>query len=270
MTAHNGPGADAVPVPGELAGKRAVVTGGTRGIGAAIVRTLLDAGATVVTTARRADAEAPSAAGFVTADLSTADGVREFADTALGLLGGVDIIVNNAGGCRSFHSVLDTETDWQYTMDINFLAPVRLNAALVPTMRENGGGVVVHLSSTATIAAYPMLYHYAAAKSALETYSKGLAAELAPDRIRVVSACLGNVDTPASETARRRILDHPGGADAGSPEELAARWAAEIPLGRMGEARDIADAVGFLVSPRASWITGSNIVIDGGKTASLA
>ncbi|GAB7028637.1 oxidoreductase [Streptomyces sp. NPDC021749] len=255
----------------ELEGKRAVVTGGSRGIGAAIVRNFLDAGAAVVTSARSRPEQMPSGATFVEADLSTSDGVRAFADTVVDTLGDVDIIVNNAGGCRSFHSVLDLEQDWQYTMDINFLAAVRLNAALVPFLRDSGGGVIVHVSSTATLAAYSMLYHYAAAKSALETYSKGLATELAPDGIRVVSVCLGNVATPASETARSQIVEYFGG-DPGSTDlnDLAEKWAAEIPLGRMGEARDIADAVSFLVSPRASWITGSNVLIDGGKTASLA
>ncbi|MFJ1801654.1 oxidoreductase [Streptomyces sp. NPDC088180] len=249
---------------GELAGRRAVVTGGSRGIGAAIARNLLDAGATVVTSARGRTPHTPPGAAFVTADLSTRDGVRDFADTALELLGGVDIVVNNAGGCRSFQSVLELENDWQYTMDINFLAAVRLNAALVPAMRASGGAIV-HVSSIATVAAYPNLLHYAAAKSALETYSKGLSAELAPDGIRVLSVCLGNVETPASETARTRIVELNGG----DPDDLTGQWAAEIPLGRLGEPQDIADAVSFLVSPRASWITGSNVVIDGGKTASL-
>ncbi|MFD8962528.1 SDR family NAD(P)-dependent oxidoreductase, partial [Streptomyces anulatus] len=113
------------PAPsGELAGLRAVVTGGSRGIGAAVARDLLDAGANVVISARRGAPDAPPGAAFVPADLSTPDGVRHFADTARELLGGVDIIVNNAGGCRSFQSVLELENDWQYTMDINFLAAV--------------------------------------------------------------------------------------------------------------------------------------------------
>ncbi|MFE7615840.1 oxidoreductase [Streptomyces sp. NPDC057496] len=268
MTSH---GRSLAPSVGELEGKRAVVTGGSRGIGAAIVRNLLDAGATVVTSARNPDEGTPSGVTFVKADLSTSDGVREFADAALETLGGVDIVVNNAGGCRSFHSVLDLEKDWQYTMDINFLAAVRLNAALVPSLRESGGGAVLHVSSIATIAAYPILYHYAAAKAALETYSKGLAAELATDGIRVLSVCLGNVETPASKIARGQAVEYFGGvADPAGLEALAGNWAAEIPLGRLGTAEDIAEAVGFLVSPRASWITGSNIVIDGGKTAGLS
>lgn len=248
---------------GELEGKRAVVTGGSRGIGAAIVQKLLDAGATVVTSARNSSDDTPSAAKFVSADLSTADGVREFADAALENLGGVDIVVNNAGSCRTFQTALDIESDWQYTMDINFLAAVRLNSALAPSLRASGDGVIVHLSSIATISSYSMILHYAAAKSALEVYSKGLAAELAPEGIRVVAISPGNVMTPGADEAREKILDYLGQ----KPEADSESWADEIPLGRIGQPDDIAEAVSFLVSPRASWITGSNLVIDGGRSA---
>ncbi|MFD7596622.1 SDR family oxidoreductase [Kitasatospora sp. NPDC059812] len=246
----------------DLDGKRAVVTGGSRGIGAAIVQHLLDAGATVVTSARNPTEHTPSAAKFIRADLSSPAGVRAFADAALDSLGGVDIVVNNAGGCRAFQTALEIENDWQYTVDINFLAAVRLNAALVPAMRAAGGGVIVHLSSIATISSYPMILHYAAAKSALEVYSKGLAVELAPDGIRVVAISPGNVMTPGADEAREKIVDYLGMEPEGD-------WADEVPLGRIGQTEDIAEAVGFLVSRRASWITGSNLVIDGGKSASL-
>lgn len=198
-----------------------------------------------MTSARNPTEQTPSAAKFVRADLSTPDGVREFADIALENLGGVDIIVNNAGGCRTFQSALDIEKDWQYTVDINFLAAVRLNSALVPSMRESGGGVVVHVSSIATIASYPMILHYAAAKSALETYNKGLAAELAPQGIRVVALSLGNVMTPGADEAREKIVDYlgndsvdwsdeiPSGASAGptTSRRRSASWSPNAPRG---------------------------------------
>ncbi|MBD0672182.1 short-chain dehydrogenase [Streptomyces sp. CBMA156] len=247
----------------ELTGKRAVVTGGSRGIGAAIARKLLADGATVVTTARKPTEDTPSSSTFVPSDLSTADGVREFAGTALEILGGVDIVVNNAGGCRTFQSALDIERDWQFTMDINFLSAVRLNSALVPAMRSGGsGGVIVHMSSIATTSSYPVILHYAAAKAALEVYHKGLSAELAADGIRVVALSPGNVMTPGADEARDGIADYLGTTGE-------ADWAEGIPLGRIGRTEDIAEAVGFLVSPRASWITGSNLVIDGGRLAAL-
>lgn len=250
----------------ELEGKRAVVTGGTRGIGAAIAQHLIDQGATVVIGARRPHADAPAAAKFVSADLATADGVRSFADQALEQLGGVDIIVNNAGSVRNFQDVLDIEDDWEHTLNINFLSAVRLNKALVPSLRESGGGAIVHISSTATIAPYLAIMHYAASKAALEIYSKGLAAELAKDQIRVNAILPGNTDTPALEETTPKILEYLG-ADPSTMD--AAAMTAEIPLGRIGQPEDIAQAVGFLVSPRASWITGAQLVIDGGRVANL-
>src|SRR3954451_6086093 len=117
------------PYSSELEGKRAVVTGGSRGIGAAIVQRFLDAGATVVTSARTPADETPSAAKFVQADVSTREGVRDLAAAALEILGGVDIVVNNAGAARTYPSTLDIgEDEWQNALDINFLAAVRLNA----------------------------------------------------------------------------------------------------------------------------------------------
>ncbi|MCX4736590.1 SDR family oxidoreductase [Streptomyces sp. NBC_01363] len=249
----------------ELQGKRAVVTGGSRGIGAAIAQRLLDAGATVVTAARNPTADAPSEANFVSADLSTPGGVREFADAALRILGGVDIIVNNAGGVRAFPNALDIEEDWQYTMDINFLAAVRLNSALVPSMIASGGGVIVHLSSIATLSSHPLLLHYAAAKSALAVYGKGLAVQLAPQGIRVVAVSPGRVATPGADEALEKMSAHLGD----STELDSETWVGDIPLGRIGQSHDIAEAVGFLVSPRAAWITGSTLSIDGGQSAAL-
>ena len=122
----------------ELAGKCALVTGGSRGIGAAIVRQLLDAGADVLATARSTTYAAPEGAAFVTADIRTEAGTETLAEAAQEALGGVDILVHNAGGARANEGAsamtIPTE-DWQDTLDLNLLAPVRLNALLVPEMR---------------------------------------------------------------------------------------------------------------------------------------
>lgn len=255
------------PVPQDLEGKRAVVTGGSRGIGAAIAQRLIDAGATVVTAARKPTADTPADSTFVSADLTTRDGVREFADTALGILGGVDIVVNNAGGVTSFPSALDLEEGWQYSADLNFLSAVRLNAALVPSLRESGGGVIVHLSSFATISPHPLLLHYAAAKAALDIYNKGLAVQLAPDGIRVVAVSPGRIATPGADEALEKMSAQLGievEMDSDSDE-----WVGDIPVGRIGVPQDVADTVGFLVSPRASFISGTIVAIDGGQAAAL-
>lgn len=170
-----------VPENRELAGKRALVTGGTRGIGAAIVRRLLEAGAEVITTARSATGPAPEGAGFVQADVRTLAGAEALAGAALEALGGVDILVHNAGGARPHKDgLVIPDEEWLDTLNLNLLASVRLNSLLVPGMRERRSGAIVHISSAAVAPPAPPFLHYQAAKAALDNYSAGLAATLAP------------------------------------------------------------------------------------------
>ncbi|MFF5103314.1 SDR family oxidoreductase [Streptomyces sp. NPDC000134] len=243
----------------ELKGKRALVTGGTRGIGAAVVRHLLDAGAEVLTTARSAASPAPEGAAFVAADVRTPAGARTIAAAARERLGGVDILVHNAGGARPHegaHAIPDEE--WQEALDLNYLASVRLDALLVPGMRERGAGSVVHVSSAAVLTPMGQFLHYTAAKAALENYSRGLALELAPAGIRVNTVTPGRVATPGGEATREQwagLNARPGPAN---PDDVP-------PLGRDGRPDDIAHAVLYLVSDRAGWLTGSNLVVDGGE-----
>jgi NAD(P)-dependent dehydrogenase (short-subunit alcohol dehydrogenase family) len=271
---------------GELAGKRALVTGGTRGIGAAIVRRLLDAGAEVLTTARSAAttpdsagaaaapdttrparpdttrpadpdsarATEPAGARFVAADVRTRAGAEALAEAAREVLGGVDVLVHNAGGAMPYPGALAIPDEvWQDALDLNFLAAVRLDALLAPSMRD---GVIVHVSSAAVAAAIPQFLHYEAAKAALENYSRGLAAELAPSGVRVNTISPGRVATPGGEATREQWAKLHGGP---------AQATTTPPLGRDGRPDDIAEAVLFLVSDRASWLTGSNIFVDGGE-----
>lgn len=138
----------------QLSGKRALVTGGSRGIGAAVVRRLLDAGAEVLATARSTAYPAPEGAAFVTADIRTEAGTRALATAARETLGGVDIVVHNAGGARANEgasAVTISDDEWQDALNLNLLAAVRLNSLLVPGMREQGSGAIVHISTAALL-----------------------------------------------------------------------------------------------------------------------
>ncbi|MDT3726699.1 SDR family oxidoreductase [Streptomyces sp. DSM 41972] len=238
----------------ELTGKCALVTGGTRGIGAAVVRRLLDAGADVLTTARSATGTVPEGARFTQADVRTREGTEALAEAVRDGLGGVDVVVHNAGGAAPHPGVLAIpDAEWQEALDLNFLAAVRLDALLAPGMRERRAGAIVHVSSAVVPVPGSLFLHYTAAKAALENDSRGLAAELAPDGVRVNTVTPGRTATPGGEETRRQwaALSDTTGATATPP------------LGREGRPDDIAQAVLYLVSDRASWVTGTNLVVDG-------
>ena len=247
----------------ELKGKRALITGGSRGIGAAVVRQLLDAGAEVLTTARSATSTVPEGAAFVEADVRTRTGAQALAEAAREVLGGVDVLVHNAGGARPHEGVSAiSDEEWQGALDLNFLASVRLDSLLVPGMRKQRSGAIVHVSSAAVLTPVGPFLHYTAAKAALENYSRGLALELAPSEIRVNTVSPGRTATPGGEATREQWA------------EVSARMAAApgetnaddtVPLGRDGRPDDVANAVLFLVSDRASWLTGRNLIVDGGE-----
>jgi len=220
----------------ELEGRRVLVTGGTHGVGEAIVARLREAGAQVFTTARSAPAELAEPDLFVAADLSTADGCTTVADTIGRRLGGVDIIVHAVGGSSEpagGFALLDDE-EWRHALDLNLHSAVRIDRALVPAMIAQGAGVIVHLTAFQQQTPQPdATLAYAAAKAALSTYSKGLSQEVGPRGIRVVRVAPGWVET---EAAGRRPAQ---------PQE-------------------VADMVALLVSPRAGAITGTEHVVNGG------
>jgi NAD(P)-dependent dehydrogenase (short-subunit alcohol dehydrogenase family) len=221
------------------------------------VRQLLDAGAEVLTTARSATSTVPEGATFVEADVRTRAGAEALAAAAQEVLGGVDVLVHNAGGARPYEgSSAIPDEEWQGALDLNYLASVRLDSLLVPGMRERRSGMIVHVSSAAVLTPVAPFLHYVAAKAALETYSRGLALELAPFGIRVNTVTPGRVATPGGEATREQWAR----LDAAPDQKNAT-----VPLGRDGQPDDIAHAVLFLVSDRASWLTGSNLVVDGGE-----
>ena len=237
------------------------MTGGSRGIGAAIVRRLLDAGAQVAATARTAP-DTPTDAAFFTGDVSSEAGAREIAANAVDALGGIDIVVNNAAATRAYPggSLTIPDAEWLDSLDLNFLSAVRVNAALVPAMVERGsGGAIVNLSSTAALAKPGPLLHYGTAKAALIAYGAGLAKELGPAGIRVNTVTPGNVLTGGGGEVRELLAEQ-------FDIPIEAINSAN-PLGRIGQPAELAELVAFLVSDRASFITGANLVADGGETA---
>lgn len=248
------------PSPTEFTGKRVIVTGGSRGIGAAIAQRFLDGGASVVVTARSATEDTPKAATFISGDISTLAGVQTFAAAALDVLGGLDVIVNNAGAARGHLGGISTipDEEWIDALDLNYLSAVRVTNTLLPALREAGeGSAIINISSAAALTPAPPVAHYSAAKAALNAYGKALAAELAPAGIRVATVVPGNVLTPGADAMRQGFADAMG--------VTLADVTAGIPLGRPGDPRDIAEAVAYLSSDRAQWVTGVTLTIDGGE-----
>jgi NAD(P)-dependent dehydrogenase (short-subunit alcohol dehydrogenase family) len=241
------------------------VTGGTRGIGAATVRLFAGAGADVVAAARALPVSPRNdAVRFVAADVATADGAEALARQALDLLGGIDVLVSNAGGQthRPEGALLFTDQDWQHDLDINLLAAVRLDRALAPVMIAQGSGSIVHVGSNAARLPRPASLPYTAAKAALTAYSKGLANELGGHGIRVNVVLPGMIRTEALD-ARIASLAEQEGSEPGLVLQRAVA-AAGIPLARAGFADEVAQVIMFLASPAASYLTGSQITVDGG------
>jgi NAD(P)-dependent dehydrogenase (short-subunit alcohol dehydrogenase family) len=247
-------------VPDEFTGRRVLVTGSSRGIGAAIADRLLDAGATVVTTARKQNTGTPSRSTFIAADIANPKGARQLVEQAVETLGGLDILVNNAAATSVYAGGVATIPDeaWLDSLNINFMSAVRVTNAALPALKESGSGSIVNISSGAAYSAFPAALHYGAAKAALNTYNKGLAQELAPQGVRVNVLTLGTVDTEQGTAILGELADAAGA----TLETLAST----VPLGRRGVPQDIAESVAFVASDRAQWITGANVMIDGGAS----
>ncbi len=255
----------------ELDGKVALVTGGTKGTGKAIAERLSAAGATVIITARNPPGEPNGTQQFIAADLSKPAGTAKVVDMVLEQYGRLDILVNNLGGSETKaggFSVLD-DHDWLETLQANLLAPVRLDRGFLPQMIARKSGVIIHIASIqGKLPLYDSTLPYAAAKAALINYSKGLSNEVAPKGVRVLTVSPGWIMTAASERMMERIAES-SNTTISQAKESVMEALGGIPYGRPAEPTEVAELIGFLVSPRANYLTGTAFVIDGGTIPTI-
>lgn len=256
----------------EFKGKRVLVTGGTKGMGAAIVRRFALGGATVATTARSQNLDAAlSGSVFIEADLGTSDGVKRTVDQILSAWGGVDVLVNSVGGSTAPSGGFRVLTDehWQQALDVNLLAAVRLDRAFIPGMIERKAGVVLHIGSIQhRLPLHEATLAYAAAKGALRTYSKGLANEVGSAGVRVNMISPGYIDTSGAQGMIANVAKAHGISEDAAKKAIVDSIGG-IPVGRPGMPEEVAELAAFLTSARSGSIHGADHTIDGGTIRTL-
>ena len=245
---------------GVLAGRRALVTGASRGIGAAVVTGLAAAGADVILSGRDvASLESVAASvhgvrtAVIPADLAETASVEQLAASALGVFDGLDILVNNAGITFPELAADLTVSAWDMTMAVNLRAPAMLGARIGTAMAADGGGSIVNVASLAGLRALTEHYAYSASKAALIMATKVLALELGPYGVRANAICPTVVLTEM-------------GQQVWGEQKKAAPMLARIPLGRFGVPSDVADAVVWLASDASAMVNGAELALDGGFT----
>lgn len=251
--------------PTEFAGKRVLISGGTKGLGRATLDRFLAGGARVITAARGMQ-EPIAGVEFVQADLATAEGGETLAKAALDRLGGIDILAHVVGGSAAPGGgfVALTDAHWLAELNLNLLAAVRLDRLLIPQMIERGSGAVVHVTSIQSVLPLPeATTAYAAAKAALRTYSKSVSKELGPKGVRVNAVSPGWIMTESSEHLLKRLQAANGGTIEDA-RQLVLNSLGGISIGRAADPHEVADLIAYLASDRAAAIHGAEFVIDGG------
>ena len=248
----------------QLEGKVAIITGAATGIGRATALLFAGEGASVVIAdvneddAQRTVANIEDEGGsarFVHADVSEAEDVQALMERAAEEMGGIDVIVNNAGAQRSGAVTEFEESEWDLLMRVNPRSCFLGAKYGVPHLRERGGGSIVNVSSLAGLKGGPGMTAYSASKGAIIAFTRALAEELAPDNIRANSVCPGWIDTPFNEPA----IEFMGGR--AQQEEMVQQT---VPLKRQGTPEEIAPGILYLASDASSYVTGQELVIDGG------
>ena len=251
----------------ELTGKRALVTGGTKGIGKAIADRLAQSGARVIVTARNNPADSDNKHHFIAADLTQPEQVLKLTQEIDEQFGGIDILINNVGGLTTPGGGFSTlsDQDWENELQLNLIAGIRLDRLLLPTMLEQKNGVIIHISSVAgKQPLWNLNMAYAVSKAAVNSYSKALASELASKGVRVLTVSPGATKTPPMEKFVEDFAASAGITVEQAFEQLLYQTGG-IPMGRMAEPQEVASLVHFLVSPDAAYLTGTNYAIDGGS-----
>ena len=250
----------------EFKGKRVLVTGGTKGMGQAMVRRFTLSGASVATTARSPLPDGQAVALFVQTDIGTAAGVQDVISRIQQEWGGLDILVNNVGGSDAPNGGYKalSDDDWQKALNVNLLASVRLDRVFLPGMIERKSGVILHISSIQhRLPLYDATLAYAAAKGALNTYNKGLANEVGPKGVRVNMISPGFIETSGAHGMIVQLAQSRGISEDAARQQIM-NMIGGIPIGRPGRPEEVAELAAFLASDRAASIHGADYVIDGG------
>lgn len=234
-----------------LAGKVAIVTGGTRGLGRQIAQRLTDAGTRVVVCGRNAPDDLPTSIGFVAADIRDPDQARQFVEGVVAEHGRLDILVNNAGGSPHADAATASPRFFDSIVRLNLSAAMYMAQAAYVPMKTAGGGSIVNIASVSAVRPSPKTAAYGAAKAGLLSLTQSLAQEWGPDRIRVNAIIAGLMQT---ENAEQTYGD----------AEAQAQVARSMPLQRMGTGDDLAGAILWLSSDLAAWVSGARINVDGG------
>lgn len=247
-----------------LAGKVAVVTGGSRGLGLAAAQALIGEGAHVVVCARgaeqlqtaveqlRAAAANGARAEAVTADVATQLGVASVIDTAIRTFGRLDVLVNNVGVAKGGDLEATSDAEWHEAFDHTLFPAIRASRLAAPHLRRQGGAIVIVSSIFGREAGGRMTYN--AVKAAEISLTKSLAQQLAKDQIRVVSVAPGSIMFEGGSWWKRQQAD---------PNGIAEFISRELPFGRFGRPEEVGATIAFLASPKASWVSGTTVVVDG-------